>query len=336
LRLDGNEGSRPPQTMLAGVARLPAVLLRDYPDLGDLTAAIAARHDVAPDQVVVTAGADDAMDRVFRAFGRPEVELLVPVPTFEMIHRFAAASGIEVVSQFWLEDFPLAEMLAALSARTAIVAVVSPNNPTGTTISAADLDALAAAAGRSVLLFDHVYAEYADEDLTARALAHPNVVVLRTLSKAWGLAGCRVGYALAAPELASILRNAANPYPVAALSAHLARERLAHGTDEMARHVAQVRSERERLTAWLGERGIGCSQSEGNFVLVELGRDAARVRRELAALGVLVRAFPHRPEIATAVRVSLPGDERDFRRLLTALAATVRPVETNSREVQAP
>jgi histidinol-phosphate aminotransferase len=319
LRLDGNEGSVPSEALIAELERLETPTVRDYPDLGPLTEAIAERHDLSPENVVVTTGADGAMDRVFRAFARPGDELLVPTPTFEMIYRFAAIAGITVVKRPWLDKFPLREMAEAVSQRTTIVAVVSPNNPTGAVISRRDLAELSAAAPRSVLMFDHVYAEYADEDLTASALENPNSVVLRTFSKAWGLAGCRVGYALASAELAAVLRSAANPYPVAAPSAWLALRRLQTGRADMTAHVEEVRSERRRLAERLRERGIGCSDSRGNFLLAELGNSAALFRQRLAELGVLVRAFPHRREIATAVRISLPGNELHFSRLIETL-----------------
>lgn len=327
LRLDGNEGSRPEPELLRDLAGQPVELLRDYPDLGALTERIAARHGLDPRRVVVTDGADGAMDRLFRAYLEPGRELLTPVPTFEMIHRFAAACGATVRSVPWLGPFPLREITAAIGPATALAAIVSPNNPTGSVVTAGELDELArrAAAAGALVMLDHVYAEYADRDLTAEALAHDNVVVLRTFSKAWGLAGCRVGYALASPEVAATLRNAGNPYPVAAPSARIARRRLERGGGAMRRHVGRVRRERRRLTSWLTGRGIAVPPSQGNFVLADLGRRAGFTRRALAALGVLVRAFPHRPEIAEALRISLPGDPGGFRRLLDALATVLEP-----------
>ena len=327
LRLDGNEGSRPEPELLRELAEQPVDLLRDYPDLGELEAAIARRHGVEEDRVLVTDGADGAMDRLFRAYLEPGRELLVPVPTFEMIHRFAATCGATVRTVPWGGRFPLAELDAAIGPRTAMVAVVSPNNPTGAVIAAGELAELAgrAAAAGALLLLDHVYAEYADEDLTAAALEQPNVVVLRTFSKAWGLAGCRVGYAVGAARVMATLRNAGNPYPVAALSARLARRRLETGGEAMRRHVEAVRRERRELAGWLTDRGVPASSSQGNFLLADFGRRAGFTRRALAALGVLVRAFPHRPEIATGLRISLPGSRGDFERLLRALAVVLEP-----------
>ena len=327
LRLDGNEGSLPDEGLLRELAGQPVELLREYPDLSKLEERIAHRHGVDVDRVLVTDGADGAMDRLFRAYLEPGRELVVPVPTFEMIHRFAATCGAEVLTVPWVDGFPLAEITRQIGPRTAVAAVVSPNNPTGAVLSAEELDELArrAAEVSALLLLDHVYAEYADVDLTAGALGHANVVVLRTFSKAWGLAGCRVGYALASPRVIATLRNAGNPYPVSALSARVALRRLDEGGEAMRRHVEAVRVERSRLTDWLTRRGVPVPPSQGNFVIADFGKRAGFVRRALAALGVLVRAFPHRSEIADALRISLPGDEAAFGRLLAALATVLEP-----------
>ena len=327
LRLDGNEGSRPDPELLRELAGQPVDLLRDYPDLGELQEAIARRHGVDVERVLVTDGADGAMDRLFRAYLEPGRELVVPVPTFEMIHRFAAACGATVRQVPWPDRFPMAAIAAALSPRTALVAVVSPNNPTGAVIGGAELDELAgrAAAAGAILLLDHVYAEYADEDLTGAALEHGNVVVLRTFSKAWGLAGCRVGYAVGPAPVMATLRNVGNPYPVAAPSARIARRRLEGGGEAMRNHVRQVRRERRALGDWLADRGIPVSPSQGNFLLADFGERAGFARRALASLGVLVRAFPPGPEIADGLRISLPGDAAAFDRLLRALAVVLEP-----------
>ena len=325
LRLDGNEGSRPSPELLAAAAELPIDRLREYPDLEPLRRAIAARHRVAPERVVVTAGADDAMDRVFRAYVEPGREVVVPVPTFEMIHRFAANAGAVVRTVDWRRPFPLGEIRAEIGARAALVIAVSPNNPTGAVVTAGELRELARAAAGSIVLFDHVYAEYADEDLTAAALDLDNVVILRTLSKAWGLAGCRVGYALAAPPVAAVLHGAGNPYPVAAPSAAIALRRLTDGGAEMRAHVEAVRRERSRLGDWLAARGVEAAASQGNFLLAELGGRAGFVERALKTRGVVVRSFPHRAEIAGDLRISLPGDDKGFDRLLAALDTVLAP-----------
>ena len=325
LRLDGNEGDRPTADLLEALASKDVSLLRDYPDLTALQSRIAARHGVDPARVVVTAGADDAIDRLCRAYLEPGRELLVPLPTFEMIHRFAAAAGGRVATVAWRDAFPADDLIARIGDDTALVAIVSPNNPTGLTASAADLERIATAAESAYVLLDHAYVEYASEDLTAAALQYENVMVARTFSKAWGLAGCRVGYLIAAPEIANVIRNAGNPYPVSALSVAVVLERLERGETAVKTHTDRIVAERDRLRAHLDSRGVFSPPSEGNFVFAELGGRARFVYDGLAHCGVLVRFFPHREEISTGLRISLPGSEPDFVRLIGALDLCLAP-----------
>jgi HAD superfamily hydrolase (TIGR01548 family) len=251
--------------------------------------------------------------------------VIVPTPTFEMVHRFAQASGAEVRTTLWGNRFPLVAVTSLVGPATRLVVVISPNNPTGAVVSASQLSRVASAARGCLVLFDHVYAEYADEDLSAAALEQPNVVMLRTFSKAWGLAGCRVGYAVASAETAAVLRNAANPYPVSAVSASLALERLRAAKNDVEQHVRQVRGERQRLREFLAARRALCPDSQGNFLLADFGTRAIFVQRALASLGILVRSFPTRPEIAHALRITLPGNESKFARLVRALETVLDP-----------
>lgn len=251
--------------------------------------------------------------------------MVLPIPTFEMLYRFAAIAGGEVVTVPWNERYPVAEVIASIGDATALVAVVSPNNPTGQTVTAEELDRVAAAAPNAIVLLDHVYVEYADEDLTSAALRHDNVVVVRTFSKAWGLAGCRVGYAVASAAVAGVLRNAGNPYPVSALAVAAVREQRRRGRETLNKHVTRIRQERARLATTVEELGLSAPPSQGNFLLVDAGPRVAFLYDALAALGITVRFFPHRPEIATRLRITLPGREDYFHRLTSGLATCQRP-----------
>jgi len=330
LRLDGNEGDMPPQLTLRSLAANSPGMLRDYPDLAELEGAVAARFGVNPECVVITAGADDAIDRVCRAFLEPGRELLVPTPTFEMIHRFAEMAGGTVATVPWKSSFPVNALASRLKTDTALVAIVSPNNPTGLTASLSDLEQIVSAASSSYILLDHAYVEYADTDLTAAALKHENVIVARTFSKAWGLAGCRVGYALASPEVANVIRNAGNPYPVSAPSIAVVLERLRLGQAALDWHVGRVRKERAQLRQFLDEHGVTSPRSEGNFVFAELGERTESTYVGLAEAGVLVRFFPHRPETRTGLRLSLPGEDHGFARLLRALGACLSEAQSST------
>jgi len=170
-------------------------------------------------------------------------------------------------------------------------------------------------------LLDHAYVEYADEDLTSSVLDIPNVLVVRTLSKAWGLAGCRVGYGVGSPSIVSVLRAAGGPYPVAAPSVALALRQLECGAAPLSAHVARVRAERDALTRELASLGLSARVSQANFVFVECGARAAILSSGLAALGIVVREFmDHR-----ALRITVPGDAAAFERLTAAIQTILAP-----------
>ncbi len=321
LKLDSNEGRAP----AVDVDALTPTLLARYPKTRELEAALAARHGVEPSQVIVTAGADDALQRLAAALLAPGRELVLPQPTFEMIERYAAARGATLREVEWPGGpYPTGDVIAACNEATAMVAVVSPNNPTGAIASLEDLQRVAAAAPQAVVVLDHAYAEFADEDLTRAALGLPNVVVLRTFSKAWGLAGLRVGYAIGAPELIGWLRAAGNPYPTAGPSLAIAGAALETGARQLAGVVGRVREEREDLREVLGELGWRPSPSQANFVLAR-GDDPLWLRDALAGFGVAIRAFPGRARLEDAVRITCPGEAQDLGRLVHGLRTTLRP-----------
>ena len=333
LKLDGNEGNPPPRKLLEDLAVADLSRLRDYPDARPLESEIAERLGVDPARVIVTAGADDALDRVFRAYLRPGRRLILPVPAFEMMYRFAAVVGGEILPVPWTNAFPTDEVITALDDSVSLVAMISPNNPTGRTATASDLERVAVAASKvdsgaafgAMVLLDHAYVEYSDQDLTSVAERLDNVVTVRTFSKAWGLAGCRVGYAIASPEVATVLRNVGNPFPVAGLSLAAVRAQTTTGEAALTEHVERIREGRAQLTERLARQGIEACPSQGNFVLADFGARSDFVFRGLAALGVRVRRFPHRPEIAEALRITVPDQAEDLNKLLEALKTCLAP-----------
>ena len=288
LKLDANEGAPPPAALLAMLT--DPELMRRYPDARGLEAKLAMRLGVTRDRVLATCGADDALDRACRAFLWRGRELILPVPTFEMLPRFAALLGATAREIPWPSGpFPLEAVLRSVNENTAAIAVVSPNNPTGAVVTRAELQRLAAGAPDVVLLVDLAYAEYADEDLTATALALPNAIVFRTLSKAWGMAGLRVGYGVARAEVTDLLNRVRQPFnvnnlalagAVAALDDHLF----------LAESYESNRRGMEQIIAGLKRLGLEHIPSHGNFVTFEL-TDAATVNGKLLKQGVIVRPF---------------------------------------------
>ena len=325
LKLDGNEGSAPPSDILARIAADDLSVLRDYPSPRGLEAEIAEWLGVDPARVVVTAGADDALDRVCRAYLRPGRRIVLPVPAFEMMYRFIAATGGEARTVAWEDEFPREAVIGALDDSVSVVTVISPNNPTGRVATSEDLTQVARAASNAIVLLDHVYVDYADDDLTMLATSFENVVTVRSFSKAWGLAGCRIGYAIASPEVAAVLRNTGNPFPVAGLSITAVRAQLEGGRAALETHVQRIRGARDVLAEAITQVGGRPTPSQGNFVFADFEDRAALVHDGLASLGIRVRRFPHRDEIATGVRISVPQGDQEMERLRAGLATILAP-----------
>jgi len=322
LPLDGNEGPPPARDPLAGFDAAERIrLVNRYPSSAALQKLWASRFGVAPEQLRVTAGADEAIDRIIRTYVGPGRELLTTSPTFEMFARYCALAGGTYVEVPWMDGPLPADALAAhVRPTTALVAVASPNNPTGTAASASDLARLADRAPNAVVLADLAYVEFADEDPTALLLEWPNVIVTRTLSKAHGLAGLRVGCAIGgSAQLIAWLAAAGNPYPVSAVSIAAAAAWLEGGYEaHLAGSVALVRREREALTETLLGLGARVLPSQGNFVLARF-EDAQGVWEGLAERGIGVRAFPGREGMGDALRIACPGNEGALARLIKAL-----------------
>lgn len=318
LRLDANEGVGPGASVLEALRGVDADTVRRYPSAVFLERALADRWGVDPSCVVVTNGGDDAIDRLCRATVEPGRTMVTHAPSFEMIERSARLAGGQVLTVAWEQGpFPVSDLLALVSERTGLVALVTPNNPTGATIDLHHLVEVAQAAAQSgaVVLVDLAYVEFAATDPTSALLEERNVVVVRTFSKAWGLAGLRVGYALTSATVAGWLRTVGGPYPTASTS--LAAAAACLSTDVRS-YVDQVRSERERLTALLAALGGWPLASEANFVTCR-SVDAGGVREGMARRGIGIRAFAS-PMLGDAVRITLPGDEAIFGRLTRALS----------------
>ncbi len=323
LDLSRNEGDRPSADVLGRLGdRLPD-LLRDYLEPSGLEADLAALLGVDPNRVLVTTGGDDALDRVFRAFVRSGRKVAYPVPTFEMIPAFARMAGarIQEIPHGW-GVLPLDELALATDEETDLVAVISPDNPTGTAATTDQLVALAdGLPGDVTFLVDQAYVEFGDEDPSAALLEFPNVVLVRTLSKAWGLAGLRVGYAVSTSERIAAMRNVGGPYPVSSLGLEVARLRLATGRARMEAFVAETRDRRSVLMDMF--RGLGGDPvpSQANFVTARLPRPSW-VAAGLQAQGIRVRSFPHLPE---HVRITVPRSAEELERLNEAVKVLIQP-----------
>lgn len=211
--------------------------------------------------------------------------------------------------------------------------MVSPNNPTGATIGTDELLAIGTAVPHAVLLVDQAYAEFEDDEhallagnLTSVALSElPNAVVVRTFSKAWGMAGLRVGYAMGHHSIISLLNRAGGPYPVSGPALKFAGMMLQTRPKGDTEYLKQVRSERKQLADLLNDCGAEALPSQANFVYARFGLtgpSAEFVGKALDSLGIAVRSFQSEPDV---LRITCPGDRASYERLAASLRTILRP-----------
>ena len=302
--------------------------LNRYPDPQprELCARLAELYSASRDQVLVGRGSDEAIDLLVRAFCRPGRDAIaICPPTFGMYAVCAGVQGAAVQSLPFGKQFSLdvPAMLSALSPAVKLLFVCSPNNPTGGLVPMADFQRLARRlAGQTLVVVDEAYIEFADGDSAAKLLdAHSNLAVLRTLSKAWALAGARVGTLLAHAEVIALLRRIMPPYPLPLPSVAAAMAALdGEGERRMQERVRKIVFERERLSRELarlpGVRTVYPSQA--NFVTVLLD-DAATTWQALAAQSIVVRDVSHYPGMANCLRITV-GTPEENSRLLEAMS----------------
>jgi len=322
LVLDFNESLASPAALEIALHGAP---VNRYPDKGPLEEAIAGLLGVDCDSVVVTNGADDALERTVRAVAGPGRRAVLTTPTYGMIRRFSVLSGAEVIDvPWWGGDWPVDEVVRRAGNETALIAVVSPSNPTGAVVSREAFTELLERLPRSLILLDQAYVDFTDpeNDLAPVALSYPNAVVVRTFSKAWGAAGLRVGCAVGDPRVIDWLHRVGLPFPVATPSIEALLAALSDGPD--GERLARVREQRSELAELLGSFGVEALRSEASFVFARFG-DADLVWRGLGALGISVRAFPSRPDLEGWLRITLPGDEENWRRLERGVRTVLGP-----------
>lgn len=279
-----------------------------YPHAGGeaLRETIASAIGVRAAEVIVGCGSDDVIDAAFRALAAPGDVVAHPAPTFGMVGVFARSNHLRTVGVPMLPD-GAADVDALLATRARLIYLATPNNPTGTTTPPGEIRRLVASAP-GIVLIDEAYAEFCDEpDWRAHAPVWDRVLVTRTFSKAWGLAGLRVGYGVGSAAIVAAVAAALGPYKVNALAARAATAALLEDGAWMRDRAARARTARDRLAAFLRARhGIAVWPSQANFVFGALdGLGADEVAQQFARRGIGVRAFASLPFIGDAIRIGV-------------------------------
>ncbi|MFH8574844.1 histidinol-phosphate transaminase [Streptomyces zaomyceticus] len=312
--LSANES---PHTPLPGIveaiARAGSTVNR-YPDpgCGPLTEALARAHGITEDRIAVGAGSLALLQALFQSIADPGAEAVYAWPSFEVYPTLAALAGVESVQVPLLDEaHDLRALSDRISSRTGLVIICNPNNPTGTVVGHEELRKFVASVPPTCLVaVDEAYHEYVRGPAAVSALRlcdeHPNLVVLRTFSKAYGLAGLRTGYLVGDARVVERLRKACLPYAVSTVAQQAALAAL--GLEEqLLRRVDGTVAERTRVRAALVGRGRRIPESQTNFLWLGLGPRAADFGAWCASRGVAVRAFA-----GVGVRVSIgSADDND-------------------------
>lgn len=330
LRLDFNEntvGCSP--RVLDALREATADEVATYPEYSEILGRVAKRLGLARDQVLVTNGIDDAIRTIYLTFLGPEDTLVLPSPTFALFDVNAQIVGARIERIPYRAGslaFPLDEVLSRLCAPPAprLLVVVNPNNPTGTAIGRADVEHLlgAAAAAGTLVLLDEAYHEFAGLDLLDLVHQHDNLLVLRTFSKAFGLAGLRIGLVAGPARAIASVRKVLSPYGVNTLAVRALAAAL-RDRAHVRRYVRQVSRGRVVLQRGLDRLGLEWRESRANFLLVRFGAEAGRVLGAVRAEGVLVRDRSQDPLTRGCLRLGI-GTPAQSRRLLGAIGRVFR------------
>jgi histidinol-phosphate aminotransferase len=299
-KMSSNENPYPPLPSVLEVVRDAAGTMNRYPDMSvaGLTATLATSLGVPAGDIATGTGSVAVLAQMLQVTCEPGDEVVYAWRSFEAYPIVVALSGATSVQVPLDADarHDLDAMAAAITDRTRLVLVCTPNNPTGPAVHADELDAFLAKVPPDVLVvIDEAYLEFGRDDEAPDALAlyrtHPNVAVLRTFSKAYGLAGLRVGYAVAQEPVATALRKAALPFGVSDLAQRAAVASIA-AFDELQERVDALVLERERVRKDLLDQGWQVPDSQANFVWLPLGEDTAAFAAAADQAGLTVRPFP--------------------------------------------
>ncbi|MEU9732249.1 histidinol-phosphate transaminase [Streptomyces sp. NPDC048002] len=322
--LAANETPFGPLPEVARAIQEAAQGINRYPDNGGraLAAELSTRFGLDPEGIALGCGSVGVTQQLLTAVAEPGAEILYAWPSFEayrLLTRLAGATSVEVPLREGRHD--LAAMAERITGRTRLVFVCNPNNPTGTVVGGAELEEfLDRVPADCLVILDEAYHEYVRDPEVPDGLTllprHPRLVVLRTFSKAYGLAGLRIGYAAGHREVIGTLRKAYLPFSAGSVAQAAAIAALRSG-DEVARRTDVITAERARVTAALTAHGHPVTPSEANFLWLPLGESAAAFGAHCASAGVSVRAVAG---AGVRVTLGLPADNDAF-----LAAATVFP-----------
>jgi histidinol-phosphate aminotransferase len=312
LRLDFNENTVACSPKVKEVlAQISAGELTRYPERAPVERMVAEHLVVQPEQVALTNGVDEAIHVLFETFLDSGDELLLPVPTYTMYEVYASATDAHVISVQAGADlqFPFERLLAAITGHTKIIAIANPNSPSGSAATRAQIIEIAERAPGAAVLVDEAYFHFHGETVIDLVGTLPNLVVARTFSKAYGLAGLRLGVLIGPVEMMQWIRRVLSPYSVNSLALACLPPAL-NDTTYLDWYVGEVLAARAEFEAALDAARVRRWPSRANFVLVEIGAQHREFVRLMSAGGVLVRDRSNDPGCDGCVRITIGTREQ--------------------------
>ena len=309
LRLDFNEnttGCSP--AVQRAIAGCDPAMMAVYPEYERLRKKAAERLDINEGMILLTNGADEGIKLVMDTFVEPGDDVVIPIPTFAMFGFYASLARAVVTEVPYDTDlsFPTQAVLQALRQGTRLLVLVDPNNPTGTSIPEDGMKRILDKAQENDILvvIDEAYQEFSGRNRIPLLKGYDNIVILRTFSKGAGLAGLRLGMAIARPDIVGWMRKASSPYNVNAMTVQAGIAAL-EDTAWRESYAAEVRQNREVLTGTLQKLGLAVCPSEANFVLVDFGDRCEEICGELASRDILIRNRSADPSLEGFARVGV-------------------------------
>ena len=336
LRLDFNENTNAPSPrVFAKLQKLTSEGLTIYPERQPVERIVATHFGLEVDQVLLSNGVDEAIHLMACAFLDEGDEALICTPTFFMydVSVSMMTSGLRKVQTDDTLTFPFERFLAAITPKTKLIIVASPNNPTGATVSREHLLAIAAAAPQAVLMVDEAYFHFHGETTIGDISSVPNLIVARTFSKAYGLANLRIGMVVGDARLIGFLRKVSSPYNVNGVALAVLPEALAD-EDYLNWYILQVHQGRERVFAALEEFGVRTWPSASNFVLMDIGPKHKELVAAMRKRGVLLRDRSTDPGCNGYVRITI-GIEEHVTRGIAALRESLMEIGWTPEEGRA-
>jgi histidinol-phosphate aminotransferase len=319
IRLDFNEntsGCSPAvRKALAGIS---AKTLAMYPEYLQPTKRIARHLGVHPEELLLTNGGDDALRVFFDTFVDPSTTILICEPTFPMYRYYAEIAGAQIAALRYdpAMQFPLVDALSAVRKKPRVLFIANPNNPTGTLIPPQDIRAILQAATDTAIVIDEAYSDFSGATVVPWIHQFPHLFVVRTFSKAAGLASLRLGAVIAHPDSLQVLRRAMPPYPVN-LAALVAADAALNDRAAIQKYVRTTLRVRKDFAAKLSRLGVTTYPSAANFLLADFGPHGPALLAKLESAGILVRE--RSKEIAPGfVRITI-GTKSEMARVLIAI-----------------